>query len=756
MSNQIVWCPENLPPNPGWVKGLLTTVSASNHQLWALRRTAGRPSVKQDDLGGSTMKRHVLALATVLLLPSHALAAQAAPDAPRPGAPGAGDPYFPLMGNGGYDVRHYQLDIDYDPATDRLEGVARIRARTTQALSRFDLDLDGLTVRSVRVRGSQATWTRNGGELVVTPAHPLRQGQSFMTVVRYDGIPVRFPDGTGVIPTDDGALILGEPFVASSWFPANDHPTDKASFTTRVTVPRGLEVVGNGALTGVRHRKDTSTWTWYAREPMAPYLATASIGEFRVNRYRADGLRFWDAIDPDLFDDPAPPPRTGSQYAWSQRTEDAASYRRLSRTITVPAGGAELSFWVDRDTEEDWDFMFVEAHAVGSDDWTTLPDENGHTSQDTGFSCPFWHELHPFLTHYQTENGDGSCDPEGTTGEWWAASGRSDGYELWTVDLSDYAGGQVELAISYATDDFVQLPGVFVDDVAVSTGEGSTSFEDDGNALDGWQVPGPPPGSEPNEDDWTVTTAVELEPLGTQIQASFDRQPEMIRFLESKFGPYPFATAGGVVDDADAGFALENQTRPVYPPIFWVFGAGDSVVVHEIAHQWYGDHVAVARWRHIWLNEGFATYAEWLWSGEEGFDTPQQIFESLYNEIPEDDPFWELRIGDPGPDHLFDGPVYDRGAMTLQALRNEIGDRAFFRVLRAWAAGDGNGSTNEFKALAERVSGEPLDALFRQWLFTSGRPDLGAPAAAGAASEQMSVTTKELLRGLSSREGARH
>ena len=596
---------------------------------------------------GEVMNRPLLVAASLLLAALTGVGASAATDPPGAGAPGVGDPYFPLAGNGGYDVRRYHLSVAYDPEAGRLEGVARIRARATEALSSFNLDLDGLTVRSVRVAGRPAAWSRDGGELTITPARPLWNRQGFRTVVTYDGVPVQLPYGPGVIPTDDGALILGEPQGASTWFPVNDHPTDKAAYTVEVTVPRGLEAIGNGALTSVRTRGDSSVWTWRADEPMAPYLATASIGEFVVDGYRADGLRYWDAIDPDLFVQPAPTPRTGSQYAWSQQTGDGASYKRLSRTITVPAGGADLSFWMDRATEELWDFTFVEARPVGTEDWTTLEDENGHTSQDTGLSCPEWHQDHPFLGHYQTAQADGSCLPTGTTGEWWAATGAGDGYEHWRVDLSPYAGSQVEVVLAYASDSVVQQDGVFVDDVTVSTGEGTTSFEDDGNTLDGWTVVGPPPGSAANENDWTATPAVELVPLGVDIRASFARQPEIIRFLASRFGPYPFSTAGGVVDDVDAGFALENQTRPVYSPVFWTFGGGDDVVVHEIAHQWYGDNVAVARWSDIWLNEGFATYAEWLWHEEEGLETAQDNFDFLYGEIPADDPFWQLRSATP-------------------------------------------------------------------------------------------------------------
>jgi hypothetical protein len=196
-------------------------------------------------------------------------------------------------------------------------------------------------------------------------------------------------------------------------------------------------------------------------------------------------------------------PRTGDQLAVSQAAD--LSYKRLTRTISVPVDGAQLSFWISRDTEPLWDFVFVEARRPGGGNWTTLRDQNGHTTQDTGISCPFWHEVHRFLAHYQTPTGEEACSPAGSTGEWWAASGSSDGYERWSVDLSAYAGGEVEVSISYASDDVVQAGGVFVDDIVVSTGEGTTSFEADGDTQDGWTVPGAPASSEPNPNDWAVS-----------------------------------------------------------------------------------------------------------------------------------------------------------------------------------------------------------------------------------------------------------
>jgi len=196
-------------------------------------------------------------------------------------------------------------------------------------------------------------------------------------------------------------------------------------------------------------------------------------------------------------------PHTGSNYVYSQIAD--ISYKRLTRTVDLTGqSSGNLSFWTSYNTEQDWDFVFVEAHTVGQDDWTTLPDLNGHTGTSTGESCPAgWHDLHPFLAHYQTLNPDTTCSPTGTTGSWNAASGSSNGWQQWSVDLSAYAGKQVEVSIAYVSDWATQGLGMFVDDTAVSTGA-TTSFED---GLGGWAVTGPAPGSAPNPNNFVRTTA---------------------------------------------------------------------------------------------------------------------------------------------------------------------------------------------------------------------------------------------------------
>jgi hypothetical protein len=165
--------------------------------------------------------------------------------------------------------------------------------------------------------------------------------------------------------------------------------------------------------------------------------------------------------------------------------------------------------------------------------------------------------------------------------------------------------------------------------------------------MDGWTASGPPEGSPANENTWATGTAADApDPIGTTIEASFARQPEIISFLSTIFGPYPFRDAGGVVDSIDVGFALETQTRPVYSPGFFsTQRSGDDVVVHELAHQWSGDKLRLGRWQDIWLNEGFATYAEWLWSEREGRGTAQEIFE-FYTQEAFGDPGGPVLVGD--------------------------------------------------------------------------------------------------------------
>jgi aminopeptidase N len=449
-------------------------------------------------------------------------AAHAAP-AGEPGAAGVGDPYFPLEGNGGYDVRHYDLSFSYDPATDRLDGTMVVRARATQDLSRFDLDLQQLEVSAVRVNDNPAAFTRDGQELQVTPLNRLQEGSTFNVAVDYGGVPqtivgspIVFGSPYGFLHTDDGAFMGDEPNVASTWMPLSDHPSDKASWTIRATVPAGKGVVANGRLVSQVTANGKSTFVWDEPEQMATYLVTACIGNWVIKTGRTPGgIPETVAVDPTII---------------------------ASRPDAV-------------------DFFY------------------------------------------------------NTTAE---------ATDLWVKD----------------------------------------------------------------------------------------------------FGPYPFDSTGAIADNATfngqpLGFSLETQTRPVYSAV-----RSTSTIAHELAHMWFGDSVSVADWHHIWLNEGFASYAQYLWTEHLGGASPHEQFVAEFNSRPASDPFWNSQIADPQRDTMFQRAVYRRGAMTLQALRDKIGDDAFFRVLRTWTAEhfQGNATTAQFIALSERISGQDLSTFFQVWLYTPTKP----------------------------------
>jgi aminopeptidase N len=426
------------------------------------------------------------------------------------GSSGTGDPYFPLQGNGGYDVQHYDVTFSYDPPTRRMVGSTRITATTTQELSRFNLDFTGLTVREVVVDGAPATFSHQGQELVVTPRAQLTNGRSFTVSVGYDGSPshVVDPDGSpdGWIVTDDGAYVAGAPQGTMTWFPGNHNLLDKATHTFRVTVPEGTTVMSNGYMVSRVSGGGQTTFHWDSTDPMANYLATATLGRFSFSATRTPLGVNYVAVDPNV---------------------GSAANGPVQQTYSIVSG------------------------------------------------------------------------------------------------------------------------------------------------------------------------------------------------LSAIFGPYPFWVTGGIVDNARfVGYAMETQTKPIYP-----LPPDTALVVHEMAHQWYGNSVTPTLWRDIWLNEGFATYAEWLWSERNGGTTAQQHFSSRYARAASD-PFWQVRPGDPGAVDLFHPAVYSRGAMTLHALRTTVGSRVFFYILRAWADEHrhGHGTTQQFVDLAERLSGRQLDGLFQRWLYQTGKP----------------------------------
>ncbi len=224
---------------------------------------------------------------TAFVLPGLAQAA-----APTPGATSIGDPYYPTLGNGGYDAQHYALNLAVDVRRNQLTGTVVMEARATQDLRSFSLDLDGFHVGAVAVNGAAAAYRRLPGKLVITPVHPLARGAGFTATVTYGGTPTtllsRGGDG-GWHGNGQNVYVASEPDGAAGWFPVDDHPRDKATYTFRITVPTPYVAVANGLPRGAVVHGASATYTWQSRYPLASYLATLEIGRYVARRSNGPG-----------------------------------------------------------------------------------------------------------------------------------------------------------------------------------------------------------------------------------------------------------------------------------------------------------------------------------------------------------------------------------------------------------------------------------------------------------------------------------
>ena len=432
------------------------------------------------------------------------------PIEPVAGAETLGDPYYPEVGNGGYDVAAYDLDLRVDiDGDDRLSGTAAVELTVVEPLARLSFDLIGLEVASVTVNGQPAAFDQTEAKLRITPPSPLTEATDHTIVVAYAGSPDAIESGTrfgriGWLDLPTASLVLGEPTGARTWFPVNDHPSDKATYAVDIDAPSPLLGVSNGDLVDIDIGPERTTTSWRMDDPMASYLATVAVGDLElVDGEPGAGVPVLDAVTPSL-----------------QRA----------------------------------------------------------------------------------------------------------------------------------------FPG------------------------------------------------------------DFDQTDEMLVVLTDLFGPYPFSSYGALVADADFGSALETQGRSIFGSGL-VDGDGsiERIVAHELAHQWFGNHVTPSTWRDIWLNEGLATYAEDLWlEFGRGVD-PGELEERLLFRA---ENAARPAPGDPGPADLFAPSVYRRGGATIHALRRQVGDDAFFEILRTWLVrfGGGNASTADFVALSEEVSGMELAAFFEAWL----------------------------------------
>ena len=217
--------------------------------------------------------------------------------------------------------------------------------------------------------------------------------------------------------------------------------------------------------------------------------------------------------------------------------------------------------------------------------------------------------------------------------------------------------------------------------------------------------------------------------LRREFDHDFGRQPQMMKLFVKLFGPYPLADGYTVVvTDDDLEIPLEAQGISIFGANHCDGRRGsERLVAHELAHQWFGNSVTAQRWRHIWLHEGFACYAEWLWSdhcGERSADDWARHYHRRLVDSPQD-----LVLADPGPQDMFDDRVYKRGALALHALRRRIGDDAFFALLREWTSRYRHASvvTDDFIALAAQYTEDSLRPLWAAWLYSAEVPELDLP-----------------------------
>jgi aminopeptidase N len=472
---------------------------------------ANGPVATTGDDGGTTGSSNAPAVSTA---PS-----TASPSDPAGNPDGVGDALFPALGNPGLDVQNYDVKLAYEPDSGALVGEVTLTVAPTQTREVFTLDASGPDVSRVVVDGRDAAFVQDGVELRITPSAPLTLGHQVDVTVDWTENPKSLMSDVGLqegwFATNGGSYVLNEPDGARTWMPSNDHPSDKATWTFAITVPKGLTAVANGEHVSTTSGPDGDTWVWREDHPMATYLVQVLTGD------------------------------------------------------------------------------------------------------------------------YELVEGSGP-----------------DGLPLLSVVLrSDRA----------------------------------------------------------------------------LMQPYLDSIVPQIDFFDGFFGPYPLDRYGIAMSDSFGGLAMETQERSLFSREDFQSGElghwEQLLLSHELSHQWFGDAVTLARWQDIWLNEGFATYAEWMWldhTGDQSLVTTAR--DALQSKRSTD--AGAASTADPAVDDLFGFNSYDGGAVVLHALRLTIGDTDFFSLLQQWVQHNTGTSrtTDDFIALAEQVSTDDLTQFFNDWLFSAVPP----------------------------------
>ena len=430
------------------------------------------------------------------------------------GTASAGDAYLPTSGNGGYLVTHYALDLTYRVETNQLRGTATITARATADLDRFSLDFAGLSVEKVTVDGERPRKVSQAArKIIVAPATALVDGEEFEIVVRYGGAPHPVKSQWGEVGWEelaDGVIVASQPSGAASWFPCNDHPSNKATYRIALSCEAPYTVVANGSLIEKSTRSGRTTWVYVMDQPMASYLATVQIGRYT---------------------------------------------RR-------PTASASLYY-----------------------------------------------------------------PPE----------------------------------------------------------------------------------------------------IASNVAVDFGRIDDMIALFVDRFGPYPFDSYSVVVTPDVLEIPLEAQGIGIFGSNHADGAHGsDRLIAHELAHQWFGNSLTLGRWRDIWLHEGFACYAEWLWAEHIGARTAQEsaiVYRGRVKAVTKD----ALVVGDPGAQAMFDDRVYKRGALALHAVRTLVGDAAFFDALRAWTDGFRHSTVSSERFITffeDHTGNDGIGPLIESWIYSPSLPEV--------------------------------